>query len=61
MNELSQRLFGEKILQYHQSPSQPTGELFGVEYLRGQSDFLADELKRMEDVEVQTTLVSNHI
>ena len=57
MNELSQRLFGEKVLPYHQSPSQPTGELFGLDYLRQQSDFLlggADN--REEDVEVDEGL-----
>ena len=54
---LSQKLFGQKILPYHQPPSQPTGELFGLDYLRGQSDFLlGEEASVEENVEVDEGL-----
>lgn len=60
MNELSQNLFHEKVLQYHQTPAQPTNELFGLEYLRQQSEFqlssLDEELDNVEYVEVDEGL-----
>ena len=56
VNGLSQKLFGQKILPYHQPPSQPTGELFGLDYLRGQSDFLLEEASVEENVEVDEGL-----
>ena len=39
------------MLQYHQTPSQPTGELFGVEYLHNQSDYQIDHLEEEEEVD----------
>ena len=65
VNELSQRLFSEKVLQYHQTPSQPTNELFGLEYLQQQSEFqlctldedtLDEETDNLEDMEVDEGL-----
>ena len=44
-------MFSRKVLQYHQAPSQPTGELFGVEYLHNQSDFQLDHLEDEEEVD----------
>ena len=37
MNQLSESLFGTKVLPMYQAPSKYTGELFGAEYLYAQS------------------------
>ena len=48
------------VLQYHQTPAQPTNELFGLEYLREQLEFqlssLDGQLDDMEDMEVDEGL-----
>ena len=56
----AQTLFSEKVLQYHQTPAQPTNELFGLEYLQEQLQFqlssLDEQLDNLEDVEVDEGL-----
>ena len=57
VNKLNQKLIGQKILLYHQTPSQPTGELFGLDYLRRQAEFLiGDEASVRDDMEVDEDL-----
>ena len=37
INDLSNQLYGEKLLPYHKPPAKYTGELFGIQYLYQQS------------------------